>query len=99
MDMKSDMWRSMADGIVRWRTWLCLIWITAAVVLVPLGQRLEQRLQVRAEIDDSDSGRADTILNRDFDSAFSNTVIITVTGIGALDSARLQRSGSWPLFF
>lgn len=83
MVLKRPLVPSIGESVVRWRAVLCFIWIAVVVALVPLGLDLEQKLQVRAEIDGSESLRAESILKQQFDSPFASTAIVTVTGIEA----------------
>src|SRR5215470_4694350 len=87
MDISRITVSSMGESVVRWRSAFCVIWVAMMLALAPWGHDLEQRLQAEARIDGSESLRVDSILKEGFDSPFGNTAILTVTGIGAVDSA------------
>src|SRR5688572_17032686 len=79
--------RRAAELIVRRRWWIVAAWIAAALVLVPLAARVEERLDVSAKVEGSESARAAATLSTRFPAAFGEFAVLVVSGVPAPSSA------------
>ncbi|MDP9179067.1 MAG: MMPL family transporter [Gemmatimonadota bacterium] len=79
--------RRAAEVIVGRRWWIVAAWIAAAFVLVPQATRVEDRLDVSAKVEGSESARAAATLSTRFPSAFGDYAVLVVSGAPPPSSA------------
>ncbi|HYN81398.1 MAG TPA: MMPL family transporter [Gemmatimonadaceae bacterium] len=79
--------RRAAEVIVRRRWWIVAAWIAIALVLVPQAAQVEDRLDVSARVEGSESARAATTLSTRFPSAFGDYAVLVVAGAPTPSSA------------
>jgi RND superfamily putative drug exporter len=64
---------------------IALCWLVAAAVLLPLGLRVEDRLEVRARILGSESADVERLLAEKLESPFARSAILVLSGVPAPD--------------
>src|SRR5688572_21676157 len=75
--------RRAAEIIVGRRWWVVTAWIAAALVLVPHAAHVEDRLDVSAKVEGSESARAAATLSARLPSAFGDYAVLVVSGVPA----------------
>ena len=69
----------------RRRLFVAAVWLLAAVLLVPQGLRVEERLLVQAQILGSESFQVEQALERRFASPFAGTALLVLGGVPGPD--------------
>jgi len=72
--------RRLATTIVDRRRWVVAFWIVLAALLVPLASKVEDRLEVAATIQGSESARVEQLLAQRFTSGFAQFAVLVMTG-------------------
>jgi RND superfamily putative drug exporter len=72
--------RAVADGIVRGRSWVVAGWVILALILVPNAAHIEQRLEVSANVQRSESARTAALLATRFPSALADYAVLVISG-------------------
>src|SRR5687767_10342257 len=75
--------RRAAEIIVGRRWWVVTAWIAAALVFVPHAAHVEDRLDVSAKVEGSESARAAATLSARLPSAFGDYAVLVVSGVPA----------------
>jgi len=75
--------RCAAEIIVGRRWWVVTAWIAAALVFVPHAAHVEDRLDVSAKVEGSESARAAATLSARLPSAFGDYAVLVVSGVPA----------------
>jgi RND superfamily putative drug exporter len=73
--------RGFAERIVEHRWWMLGAWVALVVGLGPLASRVEQRLDVSARVDGSESAHVDDLSRRRFASPFARYAVLVMTGL------------------
>ncbi|MEO7368581.1 MAG: MMPL family transporter [Gemmatimonadaceae bacterium] len=72
--------RQIATTIVDRRRWVFSFWLLVAAVLVPLASKVEDKLEVAATIDGSESARVEHLLATKFSSGFAQFAVLVMEG-------------------
>jgi len=72
---------AVASAITRRRWWMVSAWVILAAALVPGAARVEQRLEVSASVQSSESARAASLLSTRFPSALADYAVLVVDGV------------------
>ena len=72
--------RRFATVVVDHRRWVVGVWIVLAAVLMPFASRVEERLEVAATIQGSESARVEQLLAARFTSGFAQYAVLVMTG-------------------
>jgi RND superfamily putative drug exporter len=67
--------------VVRRRWWVIAAWSGVLAALAPAAARVEQVLDVSAQVDGSESAAVDALLRERFDSPFARNVVLVVSGV------------------
>ena len=72
--------RGIATAIVDRRRWVVAFWILVAAGLMPLASKVEDKLEVAATIEGSESARVEQLLATRFTSGFAQFAVLVITG-------------------
>lgn len=72
--------RAIGAIVVRYRWWIVAAWVTGAALVAPGAARVEERLEVAASVQGSESERVQTLIARRFPAAFPSYAVVVVTG-------------------
>ncbi len=72
--------RQIATTIVDRRRWVVTFWLLMAALLVPLASRVEEKLEVAATIDGSESARVEQLLAMKFSAGFAQFAVLVMEG-------------------
>lgn len=75
--------KAAAFAIVRLRWWIVSAWVVLAAALLPNASRVEQRLEVSATVQRSESARAAALLATRFPSALADYAVLVIAGAPA----------------
>lgn len=72
--------RRIATIIVDRRRWVIALWVSIAAVLIPLAAKVEDKLEVAATIDGSESERVEQLLATKFSAGFAQFAVLVIEG-------------------
>jgi len=72
--------RRIATTIIDRRRWVLAFWVVMAALLVPLASKVEDKLEVAATIQGSESARVEQLLSERFSSGFAQFAVLVMTG-------------------
>jgi RND superfamily putative drug exporter len=75
--------RSLARAIIRRRRWVLAAWLIVFAALVPLAGRLEQELEVAAQVGGSEAAGVERTLATRFASPFARHAVLVASGVPA----------------
>src|SRR5690242_4849795 len=71
----------LSHFVVRRRGWIALVWLAAAVVLIPRASRLPQVLETSARVEGSESAVVERLLQGPLASAYARYAVLVVSGL------------------
>lgn len=72
--------RRIATTVVDKRRWVVAFWVLVAGLLIPLASKVEDKLEVAATIEGSESARVERLLATSFSSGFAQFAVLVVEG-------------------
>lgn len=78
--MRSITRRTMGELVIHHRWWIIAAWIAGAALVAPGAARVEERLEVAASVQGSESQRVQRLIAERFPGAFPSYAVVVVTG-------------------
>src|SRR5689334_22682604 len=75
--------RGVVGWVVRRRLWVIGGWLIVLALLAPSAARVDQTLDVSAQVEGSESALVDSLLRTRFDSPFARYLVLVISGAPA----------------
>ena len=72
--------RSFGTMVVRYRWWIVAAWVVGAALVAPGAAHVEERLEVAASVQGSESERVRAMIAKRFPGAFPSYAVVVITG-------------------